>query len=198
MTMKSPLHVTFRSVLGLAGVGAALPLLGCDALSSCGPEAGRDPRRGAGAALARSDDFQPLSCDGAQYPQPLYLMDLAPAEPFDCLELRSYERTQESVGTCSSLGPLSSGDVSSERSKPVALEAAGRRIHQQGRTDLHHDAVEVLEQRRFRHDYGNCVIERAGCLARRKSSVRIESPPDQSNPSAFMLSRLMPVSPAPA
>jgi hypothetical protein len=90
--MRSSLHATFRTVLGLAGVGAAtLPLMGCDDWA-CGSKPGDDPRRArAGTALQRSPDFSPVPCDDAEYPQALYLTDLAPAEPFDCLELRGFE-----------------------------------------------------------------------------------------------------------
>jgi rubrerythrin len=98
--MKESLHATFRTVLGLAGVSATtLPLLACDEWA-CGSEPGDAPRQGrASAALARSQDFSPVLCSEAEFPAPLYLTDLAPAEPFDCLELRSFDTTLEAQGS---------------------------------------------------------------------------------------------------
>jgi hypothetical protein len=118
--MRGSLHATFRALLGLAGVGATtLPLVGCDNWA-CGSKPGDDPRRGrAGSALEHSPDFSPVPCDGAEYPQALYLTDLAPAEPFDCLELRSYDTTLETEGSgCSALGPAASSEPPTEALNP--------------------------------------------------------------------------------
>jgi hypothetical protein len=46
---------------------------------------------------------------------------------------------------------MQAGDIGRERGEPFALEASGGGINQQRGADLHNDAPEVLERRRFLH-----------------------------------------------
>lgn len=94
------LKILFERALQLSGIGVSGITLGCGGASDpiLTEEGYRltDTRSG---TFASEPGFVPLGCSESEYPRPLYLDDLRPAEPVDGLELWSYDRMLERWGT---------------------------------------------------------------------------------------------------
>lgn len=115
------LHTTFRTVLQLAGVGAALPLGACNVGSDCGNPMGSELHGAEALALARSEDYRPLACHG-EWQWPAHLSDLAPVEPVDYLEFRSGDLTLEWHGAACSVAEPAASSCRAQLALPVRAE----------------------------------------------------------------------------